>query len=116
MEITLNYGREGLHVNLPEAVEILRTRYQPGIPDEARAIQESLLAPIASPPLGSLVKPGDRVTVVHTDITRATPNDRILPVIIDALHQAGVGTQDITLLNGLGTHRKQTDAELRSML
>jgi nickel-dependent lactate racemase len=116
MEITLNYGREGLHVNLPEAVEILRTRYQPGIPDEARAIQESLLAPIASPPLGSLVKPGDRVTVVHTDITRATPNDRILPVIIDALHQAGVGTHDITLLNGLGTHRKQTDAELRSML
>jgi nickel-dependent lactate racemase len=116
MEIALNYGREGLLVNLPESAEVLRTRYQPGIPDETRAIQQSLLEPIASLPLGSLVKSGDRVTVVHTDITRATPNDRILPVIIEALQQAGVSAQDITLLNGLGTHRKQTDAELRSML
>ena len=60
-----------------ESADVLRTRYQPGLPDEARAIQHSLLEPIASPPLVSLVKSGDRVTVVHTDITRATPNDRV---------------------------------------
>jgi lactate racemase len=54
--------------------------------------------------------------VVHTDITRATPNDRILPVLLDELEQAGIARQNITLLNGLGTHRRQTEAELRAML
>jgi nickel-dependent lactate racemase len=75
-----------------------------------------LQKPIASSPLASLVKPGDRVIVVHTDITRATPNDRILPVLLDELLAAGIHARDITLLNGLGTHRRQTDAELRIML
>ncbi|NOZ72158.1 MAG: nickel-dependent lactate racemase, partial [Chloroflexi bacterium] len=59
---------------------------------------------------------GDTVVIVHTDITRATPNDRILPVILAELEAAGIVREDITLLNGLGTHRPQTEAELRSML
>jgi nickel-dependent lactate racemase len=56
------------------------------------------------------------VVIVHTDITRATPNERILPVLLAELEQAGARREDITLLNGLGTHRKQTEAELRAML
>ena len=67
-------------------------------------------------PLAELVKPGDKVVVVHTDITRATPNERILPVLLDELETAGIARQDISLLNGLGTHRPQTEAELRAML
>ena len=54
--------------------------------------------------------------MVHTDITRATPNDRILPVLLDELESAGIAREDITFLNGLGTHRRQTEAELRAML
>jgi len=116
MQVNLNYGRNGLDVHLPDSVDVLRTRFQPGIPDEARAITQALQEPIASLPLASLVKHGDRVTIVHTDITRATPNDRILPVLLEMLQGAGVESTDITLLNGLGTHRRQTDTELRKML
>jgi nickel-dependent lactate racemase len=72
--------------------------------------------PIGSAPLAELIKPGDSVVVVHTDITRATPNDRILPVLLDELQKAGIAQENITLLNGLGTHRQQTEAELRTML
>jgi len=75
-----------------------------------------LRQPISSPPLADLVQFGERVVVVHTDITRATPNDRILPVLLDELESVGVVRKDITLLNGLGTHRRQTEAELRAML
>jgi len=116
MQVNLNYGRNGLDVHLPDSVDVLRTRFQPGIPDEARAITQALQEPIASLPLASLVKHGDRVTIVHTDITRATPNDRILPVLLEMLQGAGVESTDIILLNGLGTHRRQTDTELRKML
>jgi nickel-dependent lactate racemase len=35
---------------------------------------------------------------------------------LDELQKAGIDSSDITLLNGLGTHRPQTEAELRMML
>ena len=62
------------------------------------------------------MKPGDRVVVTHSDITRPVPNERILPVILKELESAGVRRKDITLLNALGTHRQQTSDELRMML
>jgi nickel-dependent lactate racemase len=116
MKVDLNYGRQGLEINLPDAVDVLATRFIPGIPDEAEGIRKALQEPISSPPLSTLVEAGDRVIVVHTDITRATPNERILPVLLDELLSGGIASQDITLLNGLGTHRSQTENELRGML
>lgn len=116
MRVNLAYGRDGLSVDLPDTVDVIRPRGVPGLPDEAWALSEALRTPIGTPPLADLVGAGDSVVIVHTDITRATPNDRILPVIIDELEAVGVAPGDITLLNGLGTHRPQTDAELRAML
>jgi len=54
--------------------------------------------------------PGNKVCFVHTDITRATPNDRLLLVVIHELESAGIASNDI--INGLGTHRFQTNVEL----
>jgi nickel-dependent lactate racemase len=105
-----------LAIEVPEGTEVLETRNVPGLQDEPAALLESLRSPIDSPPLADLVKPGDSVVVVHTDITRATPNDRILPVLLGELERSGIAREDITLLNGLGTHRRQTETELRAML
>ena len=116
MYIDLAYGRTGLSVNLPDQTCIVRSRFAPGLPDEAAAIRQALRQPIGSAPLAAKVKPGDTVVIVHSDITRATPNNRILPVILAELEEVGIARQDITLLNALGTHRPQTEAELRAML
>ncbi len=116
MRVTLDYGRNGLDVDLPDGVCILRPRYVTGLADEEEAIREAIRNPIGSLPLVSKVYSGSKVVVVHTDITRATPNKRILPVLLSELEMAGVSRQDISLLNGLGTHRPQTEAELRQML
>ncbi len=116
MNVELSYGRNGLIVDFPQNTRVIRSPDVPPCRDESQAILAALRAPIGSPPLADLVSPGDRVVIVHTDITRATPNDRLLPVILAELETAGVLPEDITLLNGLGTHRPQTDAELRAML
>ncbi len=116
MRVTLAYGREGLTVDLGGAADVVQSPYVPGVPDEVAAIQQALRAPLGSPPLAARVKAGDRVVITHSDITRATPNDRLLPVLLAELEAAGVRRQDITLLNALGTHRPQTEAELRGML
>lgn len=116
MNVHLAYGRDGLSVNLPAATDILTSRFTPGLPDEPAALRAALRAPIGSLPLAAKVKRGDKVVICHSDITRATPNDRIMPVLVAELEAAGIRRDDITLLNALGTHRPQTPAELRAML
>lgn len=116
MRVDLAYGRTGLAVDLPETTDIVSARFVPGLADEAAAIRQALRRPIGSAPLAAKVKPGDKVVIAHSDITRATPNDRLLPVLLAELEAAGVAREDITLLNALGTHRRQTEAELRLML
>ena len=116
MRINLAYGRHGLIVTLPDSVDEFLPRFIPGLPNEIEALRGALRNPTRSAPLVELIKPGDSVVVVHTDITRATPNNCILPVLMEELETAGIAREDITLLNGLGTHRQQTEAELRAML
>lgn len=116
MEVHLAYGRHGLAVELPGKVDVVTSRFVPGLADEVEALTAALRQPIGTRPLAQLVQPGQTVTIVHSDITRATPNDRILPVLLAELEGAGIRRQDIKLINALGTHRPQTDAELRMML
>jgi len=116
MQVHLAYGKHGLQVELPPHTQIITPRHAPGLPDEAAAIHQALRAPSSAPPLRELVRSGDRVVIVHSDLTRPMPNDRVLPVLLAELEQAGVRRADITLLNALGTHRRQTPAELAEML
>ena len=109
-------GKDGLDVQVPADAVVIEPKYVPGLPDERAALVEALRKPIAGAPLREIAKPGDRVVIVHTDITRATPNDRILPPLLEELESAGVKREDITLLNALGTHRPQTEDELKTML
>ncbi|MFN8475219.1 MAG: nickel-dependent lactate racemase [Anaerolineae bacterium] len=116
MRVQLAYGRDGLTLDLPPDVCVVMSPAVPAVPDEAEALRAALRHPIASMALAAKVNPGDRVVITHSDITRATPNDRILPILLAELEAAGIRRDDITLLNALGTHRKQTPDELRRML
>jgi nickel-dependent lactate racemase len=72
--------------------------------------------PTGTRPLREWWKRGRGVCVVFTDITRATPNDRIIPWLLEELESFGVPRVDITLLNSTGTHRGNTPEELDVML
>lgn len=116
MNVHLAYGKTGLDITVPDDATIVEPRFVAGVEDETAALRAALRDPIGAPPLHSLVRPGDKVIIVHSDITRPMPNDRVLPVLIDELQAAGIRPEEITLLNGLGTHRPQTRDELVDML
>ncbi|MGH2354585.1 MAG: nickel-dependent lactate racemase [Chloroflexota bacterium] len=116
MKVALAYGKQGLTVELPDRnVTVVEPQYVPGLADEAAAITDALRHPIGSAPLVELLKPGDTVAIVFCDITRPMPNDRVLPVLLEEVEQV-VPREQITLVNGTGTHRANTAAELRGML
>jgi lactate racemase len=115
MNVQLAYGQGQLPVELPDnRTTVITPTHQPGLPKERQAVLEALDHPISAPPLRQLIKPTDRICIAFTDLTRATPNDRIIPWLLD--HLAGHPRSQITLLNQLGTHRPNTDAELRRLL
>ena len=116
MQIKLAYGKTGLPIDLSDAlnVTVIEPKFVPGMPDPRATLRDALRAPIQSPPLRDWVKSSDRVGIVFSDITRPTPNHLMLPAVLDEI--AHVPRENITLFNALGTHRADTDAELRGML
>jgi len=116
MTVHLAYGRRGLDVSLPDAAQatVLEPRHVPGLPDEDAALRAALRAPIDSPPLRDLVSPNTSVAVVFSDLTRPQPRERMLPLLLTEIGTVPAGR--ITLINGLGTHRPNSDVELREML
>ena len=118
MRVKMAYGRNGLIVDLPEgsSITLIEPEFVPGLSDEQEAIKAALRQPIGMRPLGELVGPNDRVAVVFSDITRPMPNERVLPPLLAELELAGVADNNVVLINGLGTHRPQTNDELISML
>jgi nickel-dependent lactate racemase len=116
VKIALAYGRGALEVDLPPQTTVIEPAYQAGLEDEPAAVRAALDRPIGAEPLRSSISPAKSICIVHTDITRATPNDRLIPWLLDYLEEAGAEREKITLLNGLGTHRPNTRTELERML
>lgn len=114
--IRLAYGKSNLDIRLPGKlkVEVVEPQYRGGLTDQKGAIVAALRKPIASPPLSELVKPGRRIGIVFSDITRATPYNLILPAILDQLE--AVADKQIILFNATGTHRSNTREELCRIL
>lgn len=115
MKVKLAYGQGQLNVDLPDGkTTVIEPSHTPGLPDERMAVLKSLEKPTSTRPLRDWIKPADRVCIAFTDITRATPNERIIPWVLD--HLSHIPREQITLLNSLGTHRPNTKAELEELL
>ena len=117
MKIQLAYGDGCLEVDLPEEqTTVISPVEQAGIPEERGRFHAALDAPIGAGPLRERVSRGERICIVFTDITRATPNERIIPWLLSYLRVCGVRPEQVTLLNAVGTHRPNTPEELSTML
>src|SRR5262249_1243512 len=115
MKVELAYGRGHRELELPdERTTVIKPTHTPGLADERAAVLAALDNPIAARPLKERIQPDSRVCIIFTDITRATPNERLIPWLLKYL--AGVSRRHITLINSLGTHRANTRAELEQLL
>ena len=107
------YSKSSLEFQLPPRMTAAVTfsRSVEYISNVPQAIQDALAHPIGSLPLRKLAGSGYRVCIVFTDSTRACPDHLLVPAILKELKRAGVRNKDITLLCGIGLHRKSTLAE-----
>jgi nickel-dependent lactate racemase len=116
MRLSLAYGRGHLDVDFPDdRTTVIEPSHVPRVPDERGTFLAALEQPIGCRPLRTLVRKDSRVCIAFTDITRATPNHKIIPWLLEFLAPL-VPRENIVLLNQLGTHRPNTKAELEQML
>src|SRR4051812_14695463 len=117
MKVPLAYGQGHLEVEFPDdRTTIIQPARTPALADERAAVLGALDRPLGAPRLRDWLKPGARVCILFTDITRATPNHRLIPWLLEYLHATGAAREQITLLNQLGTHRPNTPEELDDLL
>lgn len=112
MLIHLPYGRKELTFETPYPVDIIKPGHYGGSIDGPQEIKRALDHPVNSKRLSEI--PGKNAVIIVNDITRPTPTSIILPPIISELKAGGIN--DITIVFGLGIHRKQTEDEKKTIL
>ena len=114
MRISLKYGRGTVEAELPDGRfgGSLLPAAGPEAPRPGRElIAEALEAPVGTPRLREILRPGEKVAIVASDITRPCPTALLLPPVLAEAERAGVADSDVTIVLALGIHRGHTDEE-----
>ena len=117
MLFQLGFGNGTQQVEIPEEnllYTLLPNDVTHDLTGEAE-VRRALAEPIGSKRLRELVKPGEKIAVVTSDISRPMPTWKVMPAVLDELSAAGVSAEDITLVFALGSHRRQSEEERRHL-
>jgi len=114
--VELPYGQGVQRVRVPAANlrAILEPKPAADVADETGLLRTALAEPAGTPRLRDLARPGQKVVIVTSDLTRPCPSERLLPPILDQLEAAGVPDAEVTVVMALGLHRPMTEAEIET--
>ena len=113
-KVELAYGKSGLTIEVPESAVVIEPRHLAALADDKAAVVAAMRNPMGTPPLKNMVDGTDTVAIVISDITRPTPNHKLVPWILEELGH--VPRENFVIINGLGSHRANTENELVAML
>jgi nickel-dependent lactate racemase len=114
MLVRLDYGRDGLDVELPDDRVVRSLSYKQADPltDPETELHSLLLQPTGTPSLAELAAGRSSACIVICDITRPVPNELILKPLLATLEQSGMDREKITILVATGLHRPNEGDEL----
>lgn len=111
--LSLKYGKgyKKLSLDVFEEYKILENE-KTSKKSAKEIIQDALDHPIGSSRLSQIVKKGERICIIISDISRYYQRmDLFLPEIVKELNSAGILDEDITFLCATGAHAAQTEEE-----
>ncbi|MCP4602106.1 MAG: nickel-dependent lactate racemase [Proteobacteria bacterium] len=117
--VKMKFGTGTVDVSVPEEnlIGVIEKEVPTAAETEEEVILKALANPIGTPGLGEIVKPGQTVAIIVSDITRLWQRMFVyLPYIVKDLAQAGVRDEDIRFIGAVGFHRRQTEEEHAKLL
>ena len=117
MELEFGFGNTVQKVSVPDknVIGVLHANEVKHELEGADEVRRALANPIGAPLLKEVVRPGEKVAIVTSDITRPMPTYVVMPPLLDSLYEAGVKKEDITLVFALGSHRHHTPEEMKKL-
>lgn len=118
MNIEFGYGDGIQNVNVPDKnlMGVLMSNPMEHERRGADAVEYALENPVGSPKLHTLVNPDQKIVIITSDISRPLPSFDVVPAVLDELYKGGVPKENITIVFGLGSHRKQTPEEMKHLV
>jgi len=118
MELSFGLGTGSQAVSVPEENLLGVLHMNPAAPERTgqEAVRFALENPIGLPRLSEILPKNKKIAIVTSDISRPCPSWDILPPLLAELERTGVALANVTLVFGLGSHRHQTEAEMRHLV
>jgi len=118
MKVSLNYGSASMTLDIPDEnyMGTLNPKDIKEIDNPISEVRRALAYPIGCKKLKELVSSQDKVTILASDVSRPSPSSILLPPILEELNEAGLSNDQITIIFGLGVHRKQTEEEKKKLV
>ena len=106
MEIRVPYGRTFLTLELPNEriVGVCNPRPMDAASDPQALLEDAIESGFADQGLERKAREGATACIAITDRTRSTPNQEIVPILLDELNALGVSDSRITVISGGGMH------------
>lgn len=113
MKLSIGFGNQPQEFEIPDSkiLDILVTNKLEMESITENLVKKSLENPIGTNRLKNIIKTGEKIVIITSDITRPLPSYKIIPFILDELYEIGVRKEDITIVLALGSHRAHTDEE-----
>lgn len=118
MQVNAFFGDDIIELALPDNWDVRECRMAghdatPLTDDEMR---DAMLNPIGTPRLSELARGAGQVCILFDDIPKPTPTSRIVPFVLDELHEGGVRDDQIRFVSAPGTHRPMIYPEYAAKL
>jgi nickel-dependent lactate racemase len=113
--VSIHFGKKKIKLDIPgkNLVFNLYANKFSRPQNEIGEIKRSLASPTGTGRLGDIVPKDASVVILGDDRTRLTPQEKIIPVILDELNAAGVKDRQVKLIIAYGTHRAMTAREIK---
>ena len=118
MNVSLNYGHNSITLNIQDKnyMGTLNPKEIDKVENPNIEVKRALANPIGSRRLKELVSNKNKIVILASDISRPCPSYILLPPILKELNEAGISNDQITIMFGLGVHRKHTEEEKKRLV
>ncbi len=118
MKFDLKFAKKTLPLEIADdrIMSVLLPPEDITVPNANEEIKRAMQNPIGSDRLKNIVKKGEKIAIITSDITRPCPSYVMLPSVLEELEEAGIEKKDIVIIFALGTHRKHTMEEIETLV
>jgi lactate racemase len=116
MKVHLPYGEHGIDAEVPDGADVLLPARMPPLANPDAAVRAAVASPLGTAPLARLAAGRRSAAIVVSDVTRPVPNNVIVPPLLDALAEAGISDDAVTIVIGTGLHRPSRPDERERIL